>query len=75
MIRKILCPDQRSHTIHQKILIAYEEVKNPSGMFYAYCSVCKQWFKILFNNSSPIIEKLPKNYTLKFYKTPSLVKE
>lgn len=59
----------------EKILLVYEEKTKPSGEFLVFCSICKVWYEINFNNSSPIIVRMPKGYSFKFIITPSLVHE
>jgi len=80
VLRKVTCPNPHENTKLPKatqgmgkILFVYEEKTKPSGTFLVFCGICKMWYEIRFNNSSPIIVRMPKGYNFKFVTTPSLV--
>jgi len=77
MKRKVTCPNLLAHENRgkEKILLVYEEETKPSGTYLVHCNICKVWYEIRFNNSSPIVDRMPKGYSFKFVITPSLVRK
>ncbi len=69
---KVSCPDDICRK-RKKILFIYVETEMINGIFYLFCNSCHRWYKVEFNNSSPIITVLKKGYHLDFCTTPTLV--